>query len=105
MRRLSVQFRPQLAVPALKIKQRLTGSHQNVLDFSNKNSVIASVLGALQAAFKVRQSPMQDGSTVRRAIELCSSLLLSACRIAITTGVVLRNRTLLFRKHVNAKSL
>src|SRR5580700_2232923 len=65
----ALHFAADLAILAPEKQQRLALAQHYILRFSNKNSVIARLLGRLQPAFHVRQRPVQNRSSVHRAVK------------------------------------
>jgi 7,8-didemethyl-8-hydroxy-5-deazariboflavin synthase CofG subunit len=93
------------AVLAAKIEQRLAVTHDDVLDFGDKDSVIARVLRSVQAAFKVSQRAVQNGRTVLGAFKAGACFFGGAVVGSRWTRVVFRNRPLIFGENVHAKTL
>ena len=87
------------------IEQRVASAHHDFLDFSDKNRVIARILGAMQPALEVGQGAVEHRGTVRRAIKVRSRLLFGMAMVLGGAGIVFGDDLLVVGQHVYPKTL
>ena len=79
-------------VLAAEVNERLAGMHNQVFYFRDEDRVVAGIPRILQAAFEIRQGPMQHRGAVRSAIELGLAAGLHGDRLTIRIGIMHGNR-------------
>ena len=100
----SLTFRPDLPIFAPEVQQRVSMPYHDILDFRNKDRVVARVLRGMQAALQISQRAVQDWSTMLRAFEAGSSLSLRVLVGRARIGIVLRNGALVHLQNIHSKT-
>ena len=100
----SMLYRPDIAIAAAEIKQRVAIPYLYVLDLRNENRVIAGWLRRMQPAFQVSERPLQDWRAMRRALK-AGSRRLRMLMVLRRARIVFGNRLLFAAEHIHAKPL
>src|SRR5579862_2563279 len=88
-----------------KEQQWLTLPHQYVLNFCDKDGVVARRLRRVQTALQVRERPIQHRSAMLRPVKSGSGLGFGALLVALGAREILRNCPLILAEYINPESL
>src|SRR6266536_6532319 len=84
----SLHVLSHLPILPLEEQQRLTVPHHNVLDLSNKDSMVPGNLRRVQAALQVRQRSVQNRSPMLGAFKASPGLSLSILVRALRPRII-----------------
>jgi hypothetical protein len=79
--------------------------YNDILYLGDEDRVVASRLGGMQTAFKIRQCSMQDWRSMGSAIESRSGFGFGILVSTFGARVILRDASLILAEHINPKAL
>src|ERR1700728_1357035 len=104
-RGLFLHLIPDFPLFPAKEQQRLSIPDHHVFNLSNTDGMASCRLRRMETAFQVRQRSLQDRSSVCRTVKTSPSLNLGIVVVALRTGIVFRDSSVVFAQHVNAETL
>src|SRR5262249_53875066 len=93
------------AISSAKKQQRLPVMDDHLFDFGDENGVVPRIMGRLESAFQVCQSPMQNRGAMPGTVKAGPSLLFGTLVRAVGARIVFGNSSLVIAQHVDTETL